>query len=135
MGGDDAAVVEDRQAGQLVTLADLEVVRVVRGGHLDGAGAEGRIHMGIGDDRDATPGQRKFDIRADEVPVALVVRMNGDGGVAEHGLGPGGGDDDRVVTIAVPDGDSSPSSSVCSTSMSDSAVRHRGHQLMMRSAR
>ena len=39
---------------------------------------------------------------ADEALVALVVGMDGDGGVAEHGLGPRGGDDDvgrRIVGI------------------------------------
>ena len=43
--------------------------------------------------------------RADQVPVALVVGVHGDRGVAEHRLGPGGGDHDRVVAVAVADRD------------------------------
>ncbi len=50
-------------------------------------------------------GQRQLDLRADQVPVALVVGVHGDGGVAEHRLGPGGGDDDGVVAVAVADRD------------------------------
>ena len=42
---------------------------------------------------------------ADQVRVALVVRVDGDGGVTEHRLGAGRGDDDGVVALAVPDGD------------------------------
>ena len=52
--GDDAVLVHDRRATrQVVALADLEVVRVVRRGHLDGAGAELGVDVRVGDDRDA----------------------------------------------------------------------------------
>ena len=85
--------------------ADLEVVGVVRRGHLDRAGAEGGVDVVVGDDRDPPAGQRQLDLGADQVLVALVVGVHGDGGVAEHRLGPGGRDDDRRVAVAVPDGD------------------------------
>ena len=49
--------------------------------------------------------QRQRDLGADEVPVALVVGMDGHRGVAEHRLGPGGGHDDRRVAVAVADRD------------------------------
>ena len=94
--GDDAPVVEHGDRGQPVALADLEVVRVVRRRHLDRAGAEARVDVVVGDDRDPASGQRQLHLAADEVRVTLVVRMHGDGGVAEHRLGPGGRDDDRV---------------------------------------
>ena len=42
---------------------------------------------------------------ADQVPVALVVGMDGHGGVAQHRLDPGGGDDDAVLAVAVADRD------------------------------
>ena len=103
--GDDAALVHDREARQAVPLADLEVVRVVRRRHLDRAGAERRVDVLVGDDRDAPAGQRQLDLGADQVPVALVVGVHRDRGVAEHRLGPGGGDHDRVVAVAVPDRD------------------------------
>ena len=90
---------------QVVPPADLEVVGVVRRGHLDRTGAERRVDVVVGDDRDPPAGQRQLDLGADQVLVALVVRVHGDRGVAEHRLGPGGRDDDRGVTLAVPDRD------------------------------
>ena len=61
--------------------------------------------MLVGDDRDAPAGQRQLDLGADQVRVPLVVRVDGDGGVAQHRLRAGGGDHDRVVTVAVADRD------------------------------
>ena len=103
--GDDAALVHDRQAGQVVTAPDLEVIRVMRGGHLHRAGAELRVHVRISHDRDAAAGEREVNLPADQVAVPGVVRVHGDGGVAEHGLGPGGGHHDRVRAVAVADRD------------------------------
>ena len=40
-------VVEDGDHGQVVAFARLEVVEVVGGGHLDGAGAELRVHQDV----------------------------------------------------------------------------------------
>ena len=103
--GDDAALVHDGQAGQAVAAADLEVVRVVRRGDLDRAGAELRVHVRVGDHRDAPAGQRQLDLAADQVGVPLVVGVHRHRGVAEHGLGPGGGDHDRVGAVAVAERD------------------------------
>ncbi len=88
-----------------MALADREVVRVVRRGHLDGAGAELRVDVRVGDDRDGPVGQRQLDPLADEVRVPLVVRVDGHGGVTEHRLGAGGGDDEGVLALAVLDRD------------------------------
>ena len=85
--------------------ADLEVVRVVRRGDLDRAGAEGRVDVRVGHDRDVPAGEREFDGLADEVLVSLVVGVDRHGGVAEHGLGPRRRHHDAVVTVAVADGD------------------------------
>ncbi len=103
--GDDRALVHHGQVGQAVALADLEVVRVVRGRDLDGARAELGVDVLVGDDRDAAAGERQLDLGADEVRVPLVVGVDGDGGVAEHRLGAGRRDDDLGVPGAVPDGD------------------------------
>lgn len=88
-----------------MALADLEVVRVVCRGHLDGAGAEPWVDVVVGDDRDRAVGQRQLDVPADQVLVALVVGVDGDGGVTEHRLGAGGGDDDGLVALPVLHGD------------------------------
>lgn len=88
-----------------MTAADLEVVRVVRRGHLDRTGAELGVDMGVGDDRDGAVGQRELDLPADEVPVPLVVGVDGNGRVTEHRLGTRGRDDEAVLALAVADGD------------------------------
>jgi hypothetical protein len=68
-----------------------------------GSCAERRVDVLVGDDRDPSSGERQLDGLPDQVPVALVVGVHGDGRVAEHGLGPGGGHHDRVVAVAVAD--------------------------------
>ena len=74
---------------------DLVVVEVVRRRDLDAAGAERRIDVVVGDDRDLALGERQAHPPADQVAVALVVGVHRDGGVAEHGLGPRGRDHER----------------------------------------
>ncbi len=98
---DPALLVHDRRHRQVVALPDLEVVRVVRRGDLHRAAAELGVHVLVGDDRDLAAGQRQLDLGADQVPVALVVRVHRDGGVAEHRLHAGGGHDDFGVAGAV----------------------------------
>ena len=49
--GHAAVEADRRQLGQPVAAADLEVVRVVAGRHLEGAGAEVHLHVLVGDDR------------------------------------------------------------------------------------
>lgn len=105
MRGDDGVFVHHGDGRQVVALADLEVVRVVGGRHLDGAGAELGVDVLVRDDRDGAVGQRQLDELADEVLVALVLGVDGDGRVAEHRLRAGGGDDDGLVALAVLHGD------------------------------
>jgi hypothetical protein len=95
--GDHPTLVEHRDRRQPVPLADLEVVRVVPRGDLHRARAEGRVDLLVGDDRNLPARQRQGQHGADEVGVALIVRVHGDGGVAQHGLGTGGGDGQRPV--------------------------------------
>src|SRR5690606_25344146 len=97
--GDDGVLVHHGDGGQAVPLADLEVVRVVGRGDLDGARAELRVDVVVGDDGDAAAGERQLDLPADQVPVAVVLGVDGDGGVAQHRLGAGGGHDDGVVAV------------------------------------
>ena len=109
---------------QVVPPADLEVVRVVRRGHLDRAGAERRVDVVVGDDRDAPAGQRQLDLAC----------RSGAGSARRRGARrrrcrrassrPGWW---RRRSTSSPSPyrieTSSPSSSVCSTSMSESAVQ------------
>lgn len=88
-----------------MALADLEVVRVVGRGDLDGTRAELGVDVLVGDDRDGTVGQRQPDELADQVLVPLVLGVDGDRRVTEHRLGTGRGDDDRLVPVAVLHGD------------------------------
>ncbi len=104
-GGDDRPFIHHGQRGQVVALADLEVVRVVGGGDFDCASTEFGVDVLVGDDRDVPASEWQLDLTADEVAVAVVVGMHGDGGVTEHGFSAGGGDHDRVLAVAVTDRD------------------------------
>ena len=131
-------VVEDVDHRQVVALADLEVVEVVGRRDLHRAGALLRVGVFVGDDRDQPVDDRQPHLLADQGRVALVVGMHGDGGVAEHGLGPGGGDDDLARSRPPADRRSAsswPSTSRCSTSRSEMAVWKCGSQFTSRLSR
>ena len=81
--------------------ADLEIVEVVRRRDLDRAGALLRIGILVGDDRNAPPDQRQDRVLADQIPVALILGMHRDGGVAEHRLRPRRRDHDEPVRVAL----------------------------------
>ena len=91
--------VEDVQQRQVVALADFIVVEIVGRGDLHAAGAEFRVAIVVRDDRDTAANQRQFDELADQRLVALVVRVNSDGGIAEHGFRTGGGNDQVIVAL------------------------------------
>jgi hypothetical protein len=81
--------------------ADLEVVEVVGRRDLDGTRALLRVGVAVGDDRNPPADQRQDDVAADEVGIALVLGVDGDRGVAEHRLGPGGGDGDDACRVVL----------------------------------
>ena len=87
-----ALLIEHADLRQVVAAADLEVVEVVRRGDLHRARALFGIGIFVGDDRNPAPDQRQDHVLADQMRVALVVRMHGDRGVAEHRLRPRGRD-------------------------------------------
>ena len=89
---DVAGLVHHVDGGQIVALAECEVVGVVGGRDLDRAGAEVAADPFVEDDGDFAADERQAELFAVEMQVALVFRMDGDGGVAEHGFGAGGGD-------------------------------------------
>ena len=80
--------------------ADLIVVRVVRRGDLDDAGAELHVDIVVADNRDLAANQRQDDRLADEIPVALVLGVDRNGGIAEHRLRTGGGQNDLAAAVA-----------------------------------
>ena len=91
----------------MVALAEGEVVGVVGGRDLDGAGAEVAADPVVEDDGNLAADERQAELFAVEMEVALVFRMDGDGGVAEHGLGAGGSDGEKlagVFAVGVEDG-------------------------------
>ena len=97
---DDAGVlVEDEDLLEIMAQADLVVVRVVAGRHLDAAGAEIELDVIVGHDGQLTAHERQDRRLADEVLVALVRRVDRDAGVAKHGLRPGGGDGEVIITV------------------------------------
>src|SRR5690606_10566523 len=80
---------QDVDHRQIVTLADLVVVEVVRGGNLHAAGAELAVNVVIRDDGDAAVAQGQVDELADQCLITLVIGIDGHGGVAQQRLGPG----------------------------------------------
>jgi len=78
-----------------MALADLEIVRVVRGRDFDDAGAEFAVDVSIRDDRNFTIHQREHHGLADEALVALVIRMDRDRRIAEHRFRPRGRHDEK----------------------------------------
>ena len=98
-----AIVVEYADDGQVVALGDLEVVGVVRRGHLHRAGAELEVGVVVGDDGDLAIHERQGDGLAHHVLVALVGGVDAHAGIAQHGLRAGGGDDDVAVRAGIAD--------------------------------
>ena len=94
---DSGVIVHDLDLLKPVALPDKEVVRVVGGRDLHAARTEADLHIVVGDDRDLSADDRQDQRLADKVGVALVVRVDGDGSIAEHRLGAGGGDLDILV--------------------------------------
>ena len=91
LAGHVPVVGKDPDDGQIVPQPHLKVVGVVGRGDLDHAGALGHIGVLVADDGDLLVQQRQDDVAAVQVGVAGVVGVDGDGGVAQHGLGAGGG--------------------------------------------
>jgi hypothetical protein len=93
-------VIHDVDGGEMVALADGEVVGVVSGRDFHGAGAELGVGVVVEDDGNLAADERQAERFAVEGGVARVVRIHSDGSVAEHGLGARGGDDDGAGVVA-----------------------------------
>jgi len=80
-----------------VSLPDLEVDGVVGGRHLERPGPELAVHGLVGDHGDPSVQKGQDDRSSDEVSVALVVGVDGHGGVAQHRLRAGRGNDEEFI--------------------------------------
>ena len=95
----DGMLVEDVDLLQAVGLAHRIVVGVVRRGDLDKAGAEIGVDVPIVENRNLAVDDGQLDRLAHERRLLGVLARNGDTGVAEHGLGARGGDDDVLLAV------------------------------------
>ncbi len=100
-GVDVGGRVHHVDGGQMVALAEGKVVGIVGGGDLDGACAEVAAYPLVEDDGDLAAHQWQAEPLAVEMQVALVFRVNGNGCVAEHGFGAGGGDGEKLTGFLV----------------------------------
>ena len=98
-GVDVGAVVHHVDGGQMMALAEGEVVGVVRGRDFDRAGAELAADPLVEEDGNFAVHQRQAQLLAVEMQVALVFGMNGDGHVAEHGFGARGGNGEEFAGV------------------------------------
>ena len=101
---DGGVVGEDRDHRELVPLPGRVVVSVVGRRDLDRTGAKRPIDDLVGDDRDVALDERDPDALSHEVAIAIVVRMDRDGGVAEDRLGPGRRDGDPTGRVRLASG-------------------------------
>ncbi len=76
-----------------------KIIRVVRRGDLDCAGAEVAADPLVENDRNLAIRQRQAQLLAMQVQVALVLRMDRHGHVAEHRLGPRGRNGQELAGI------------------------------------
>jgi len=96
---DTAVVADDADDFQAVAEADLKVVRVMCGRHLDCAGAEIQLHIVVRNDGNLAVHDRQDAGLSDELFKALVVRVHGHAGIAHHGFRAGRRDDEVARAV------------------------------------
>ena len=79
-------LVHDVDLRQVVALAGFEIVGIVRGRYLYCAGTELGLREFVDDDGNLAIHQRQQNFLAVQMRVALVFFVDGNGGIAEHGL-------------------------------------------------
>ena len=95
---DDVCVaVENQNLLQIVAQTHFEVVGVVAGRHLDGAGAESQLHVLVGHNGNFPADQRQNCGFAHKFCKAFIFGVHGNAAVAQHGFGTGGCHDDVLV--------------------------------------
>ena len=95
-----AGLVDHHRHREPVAPANVEVVGVVRWRDLECTGAEGAVDVRVGDHGNLDADDRERHLAADEVGVALVVGVHGNGDVGEHRLGARGRDHEGAPWLA-----------------------------------
>ena len=83
---DMGVIIKNIDLFQLVAFADLEVVEVVRRGHLHRASAEFRIDIIIGNDWNQATHDGQHSKFADNIGVAFILRIYDDCRITQHGF-------------------------------------------------
>ena len=92
-----AVVVHHADDGQIVPKPHFKVVGIVRGRDLHRTRPELGIDILVLNERDLPPHEGQSERLADEGCVPRIAGMHRDGGIAQHGLGSGGRNDDILV--------------------------------------
>ena len=96
-----ARIADDLDGLEMMALSHLEIVRIMRWRDFDGARAERLVDILVGEQRDAAANDRQDQRLADEILVALVIRVHGNARVAEHRLGARRRDFDVFARLAL----------------------------------
>ena len=88
--GHGCIVVHDLDDWQVMAAAYLIVVRVVCRCDFDNAGTKFHVNILVADNRDFSVEQRQYDIFANQVLIALILRVDRYCGIAQHGFRTGG---------------------------------------------
>ena len=85
---------------QIMAAANLEIIEIMRRRHLHRTRALFGIGIVIRHNDQAAPDQGQNGVLAHQILIARVIGVYRDGGVAQHGFGPRGGDGDELAVIA-----------------------------------
>ena len=72
-----------------MAFSHLKIVGVVRRRDLYASGSELFVHIGVGDYRNFTVGQRKLQHFSDQILIPLIVRIYRNGGISQQSFRPG----------------------------------------------
>ena len=96
---------DDGEFFEVVTFADFEVVVIMGGSNLDGAGAVFHLGVFVGDDGYFPFGKGELDFFVDNCGVASILWINCDGHITKESFGTSGGDDNFAIALDVGVGD------------------------------
>ena len=84
-----------------MALTNQKVVGVVCRRDLHTAGSKADFHVFVGNHRNLAPNHRQNQRFANQVCVLFIVRVDGNGGIAKHGFGTGGGNLHKLAFLAL----------------------------------